>query len=123
LLGNRGFENIIAEIRDRWTLALQNVVAEIGYRRTGRNRAFQYILAHIRLFAVRTCRTNGTRMGFMASTGRGFATTVTFHSIVTKSFKWHSFTEIKANGQTYNKDSNGMKYGQGHSVRNLLFKR
>jgi hypothetical protein len=122
LLGDRRLQHIIAQIRDGWALTLQNIVAEIGYCRAGWDGTLQYIFTHVRLLAIRARRTNGTRLRLIAPTWRGLTATIALRAMITEPFVVHSFTDIEANGNTYDKDSYSMKYGHGHSVRNLLFK-
>jgi hypothetical protein len=122
LLGDGRFEHIIAQIRDRWALALQDVVTKIGHCGAWWDGTLQYIFTHVRLLAIRARRTNGARLRLIASTWVGSTTTITLRIMITESFIVHSFTDIEANGYTYDKNSDSMKYGHGHSVRNLLFK-
>jgi hypothetical protein len=121
LLGDGRLQHIIAQIGDGWALTLQNIVAEIGYCRARWDGTLQYIFTHVRLLAIRTRRTNGTRLWLIASTWGRLTATVALRPL-TEPFIVHSFTEIEANGNAYDKNSYSMKYGHGHSVRNLLFK-
>ena len=88
LLRDRRLENIIAEIGNRWALALQNIIAHVRYRRARWDRRLENIIAHIRLFAFRARRTNGTGTRFLATARIGMTTCIAHRPSILKSFIW-----------------------------------
>jgi len=58
-LGNRGLENIVAQIRHRRHLRFKDIIGQIGHLRTRGHSALENIATHIRFSARRACGFSG----------------------------------------------------------------